>query len=170
MTRFARTLPAVVTPPPFVLAGCLALLAGCAKREAPETRDAQPQVAPEGVLVNEVNGACSALPCPTDTCAVACPPRSQMFTVDIQEPLRGRISVVVEGQMVLRENVPVVPTTGLTARVRVRPRGWPADVEVRVDDLTGRTRAEQKAPFVGVRPGDAGQLAFRAAAEAPMYE
>lgn len=93
-----------------------------------------------------------------------------MLVVDVQEPLRGQISIDVDGVNVLRKNVPAVPNTGLVARVNVRPKRWPVPVRVRVNDEVGETRAEVNTRFVATRRADGGGLTFRAANSSPSYE
>jgi hypothetical protein len=93
-----------------------------------------------------------------------------MLVIDVQEPLRGQISIDVDGVNVLRKHVPAVPNTGLVASVTVRPKGWPVLIRVRVNDEAGETRAEANARFVATRRADGGGLTFRAANSSPGYE
>lgn len=115
-------------------------------------------------------GECRVVPCPSGSCRVVCPPREDMLVVDVQEPLRGDISIEVENVNVFRKNVPNVPTTGLTARVNVRPGKWPARVRVTVNDATGETTARSSERFVAARAADGGALTFRTSQSSPSYE
>jgi hypothetical protein len=128
------------------------------------------ETAPEGVFVKRVHGECSRVPCSSDECRVLCPPGNELLTVDVQEPLRGRISIEVDHVEIFSGTIPVVSPTGLTIRAQARPSRWPVPVKVRVNDLVAETQGEVSAKFLAVRSGDGGVLSFRAATSSPAYE
>lgn len=127
--------------------------------------------APPGVLVRGWDGECSTLPCAKGECRVACPPREDMLSIDIVEPLLGKITVHIEGAEVASKVVREMPTTGCAFSVKVRPLRWPAHADVQVDDLAGSVQIEKAAQFVQTTNRDrTGPLTFRARSSRFMYE
>lgn len=147
-----------------------ALVVACARPAPAHDEDASLPQPPDGALVRRVMGECSVVPCPSGRCRVVCPAPDQMLRVDVREPLLGNITVSVDAVTVLSERVTAMPTTGLAASVGVRPLGWPAAVEVRVDDRAARTVVERGRPFVATRAQPGGAIGFAASATGFSYE
>ncbi len=152
----------------------LPALLACTKAKPAEPTEegsaAALELASAGVLVRRLRGECSTLPCVKGSCPVLCPPTNEMLRVDVVEPLRGKISVRVGDAEVVSENVPAVPTTGLTLSVGVRPLSWPATVEVHVNERSGSAEVVREKPFLTTRETAAGPLNLEQSAAPHSYE
>ena len=121
---------------------------------------------PADVVVREHSGGCF-YDDPTDggcgigaSCAasieraVACPPATEWLVIDIQEGLRGLVVVVVDGVNVFSDSVQPVAITGLVKSIHVRPKRWPAEVDVRGMRSTTHVRVPRTTRFMAVHgPG-----------------
>jgi hypothetical protein len=123
--------------------------------------------APANVVVRERSGGARRGGCvyddPTDggcgigaSCAasiereVACPPATEWLVIDIQEGLRGPVVVVVDGVNVFSDSVQPVSIVGLVKSIHVRPKRWPAEVDVRGMRATTHVSVPRATRFMAV--------------------
>ncbi len=70
--------------------------------------------------------------------------------IDVQEGIKGHLTIAVEGVTLFSQDVSPVSLVGHVASVVAHPKQWPAEVTVRGPKGTKNVRVPRATPFVAV--------------------
>ncbi len=124
----------------------LLILASCAAG-APAPASSEVHLAPPEASASASSSA-SATPVATHSVPEAV--EQNDLRIDVQEGIKGHLTIVVDGATIFSEDVSPVSLVGHVASVVAHPKQWPAEVTVRGPKGTRSVRVPRATPFVAV--------------------